>query len=64
MNTCLLCGCGWMTYSLFARHMIREHEIDRETLWARIGQAEGNPVTAVRSERGRWSLFVQGSLEL
>lgn len=64
MNTCLACGMGWMTYSLFARHMIREHGIDRERLWERIGQAQGCPVSAVRSERGRWSLFVQGSLGL
>jgi hypothetical protein len=64
MNLCAVCNRHWPSYTLFVRHMTREHGIDRDNLWRRIEQSDGNPVTAVRSVGGRWALFVQGSLHL
>jgi hypothetical protein len=64
MNRCVPCGLGWASYSLFVRHMVREHGKDSPTVWRRINEARGGPVAAVRTRNGRWLLYVQDQLDM
>jgi len=64
MNECLVCRVRFRSLTMFARHMTRQHGVDHEALWRRIEQTNGDPLTAQRTERGRWVLFVQGRLNL